>query len=95
MTQIGESVNVSPISEEEADGLYVLHFQLVDDAGNPIKNVDYKTVKAGTSAEPLHIADNRTSVNGTTTIVSTEKNEEIDFYIVWAKLTINKGFIKR
>ncbi len=94
MTQIGEGVHVASASDEEVDDLYFLRFQLVDENAKPIKNIPFKTVKSGQSADPLHIADGRTAPDGKTPIVSTIKDEEIDFYLVWAKLKVNKGFFK-
>ena len=94
MTQIGEGCTTTSINTEDVDSLYFLRFRLIDEIYQPIANIAYKTVKAGLSAEPLHIADGKTTLDGTTNIVSVTKNEEIDFYIVWAKLTVNKGFLK-
>lgn len=94
MTQVGEGVSVATISEEDVEGLYFLRYILLDENGKPIAGVPYKTVKAGSSAKPQHIADGKTARNGTTTIVSSTKDEEIDFYIAWAKLKVNKGFFK-
>ena len=94
MTEIGEGISVNSSSEQDVDDLFLLRFKLLDENGLPIKNVPYKTVEAGASAEPLHIADGETTQSGITEIVSRTQDEEIDFYIVWAKLTINKGFFK-
>ena len=96
MTQLGESVSVAAPFKDAKDpqGSYFFRFKLLDENGKPITNVLYKTVKSGASAKPLHIADGKTLTNGATGIVSTKKDEEIDFYIVWAKLKVNKGFLK-
>jgi hypothetical protein len=93
MTQMGEG-SASAAIELEENGLYFLYYQLVDENGRPLKNIPYKTVQVGASAEPAHIADGETNTQGKTFVVSTEKDEEIDCYLVWAKLTINKGFFK-
>lgn len=93
MTQCGESAYVASSTDDETENAF-LRFQLIDESGNPICSVPYKTVKSGESADPLHIPDGKTSLHGNTTIVSTVLGEEIDFYIVWAKLIVNKGFLK-
>ncbi len=95
MTQVGEGVEVTqPMDDIEADGLYLLRFMLEDKQGNPIPRIPYKTVLKGSSAEPLHIADGKTTQTGLTPIVSSVRNEEVDFYIAWTKLTVNKGWLK-
>ena len=95
MTQIGEgSFKDDELKADAVDDLYLLRFKIIDEGGRPIIKLPFKTVKTGTSAEPLHIADGITDYNGSTPIVSTTKNESIDFHIVWAKLNINKDCFK-
>ncbi len=96
MTEIGEAVSITSDNdnEDEVEDLFRLRFQLLAENGAPVKGIPYKTIQSGKSAEPLHIDDARTSFLGITDIVSTTENEEIDFYIVWAKLTINTSWIK-
>lgn len=92
--QVGEAVSVATIDEEDA-GLFFMRFKLVDDAGKGVANIPFKTVKAGASKEPLHIADGRTAKTGITNIISSVEGEAIDFYVSWAKLKVNEGFLKR
>ena len=75
------------IEEEEPD--YSLHFQVIDELGQPLKGIDYKTLPAG-NQDALHQTDEKTDRRGKTPTVSTEKNESIDFHLVWAKLKTNK-----
>jgi len=94
MTQLGEGVDVSSFTDEEEEGLFRLRFILLDGNGEAVSGVRFKTVKSGTSADPLHLADGETSFNGMTPVVSRTKDEEVDFFIAWAKLEVNKGFFK-
>ena len=95
MAELGEGVAVTQIADEEdAEDIYALYFKLVDEGGNPLKDIPYKTVVAGTSAEPLHIEDAETLRDGRTFVASSTKDEEIDFYFVWSKLRVNTGFLK-
>jgi hypothetical protein len=97
MTQVGEGVNVATIAQEtgeDIEDINVLRFKLVDDNGKAVSDIPYKTVKKGESAEPLHITYTKTSFKGLTQAVSTTNDEEIDFYLVWAKLTVDKSFFK-
>ena len=95
MTQIGEGAfKDDDLTADAVDDLYMLRFKVIDEGAKPLIKLPFKTVKSGTSAEPLHIADGITNYDGLTPIVSTKKNESVDFYIVWAKLNINKDFFK-
>lgn len=94
MTQLGESAFVAPPVGEENVETSMLMYMLVDNLSQPITGIDYKTVLAGDSAAPLHEASGATALSGKTRIVSTTAGEQIDFYIVWAKLEVNKGFLK-
>lgn len=76
------------IEVEEDIPVYSLIFRLVDKLGQPLKKIAYKTLPAGNQGA-LHQADGKTNYHGETAIVSTEQNESIDFYLVWAELTIN------
>lgn len=74
-----EDVNVEPI--------YILRFEFIDELGQPIKGIDYKTLPAG-KKDDLHIADNKTNTFGKTFVASTTKDESIDCYIAWNKFSV-------
>jgi len=94
MTQLGEGVHCATIAVDDVEGINVLFFKLVDANGKPLRNIPYKLVKSGASAEPTHLAQGKTNSKGKTTVASTTNDEEIDFYVTWAKLKMNKGFLK-
>lgn len=94
LTAMGAAAVAARNTNQDTNESYLLRFKMLDKNGRAIANLPYKTVKTGTSAQPLHIADAKTPSNGLTTAVSTTKNEEIDLYIVWAKLTVNKSYLK-
>jgi len=74
------------IEEEEPD--YSLDFQVIDELGQPLKKIDYKTLPAG-NQDALHQANGKTNHQGATPIVATEQHDSIDFHFVWAELKIN------
>lgn len=81
-------------SKDVSEETYSLCYQFQDENGQPIAKLPYKTALAGESVKQLHIADSKTSQKGKTAPVSTTQNEEIDLYIVWAKLQVNTDFLK-
>lgn len=74
-----EDVTVEPI--------YTLHFEFIDELGQPIKGIEYKTLPAG-QKDNLHLADNKTNTFGKTFLASITQNESIDCYIAWNKFTV-------
>ena len=66
--------------------IYTLRFEFIDELGQQIKGLEYKTLPAG-QKQDLHIADAKTNVYGKTFIVSTEQNESVDCYATWEKFS--------
>lgn len=66
------------------DPIYTLRFEFIDELGQQIKKLPYKTLPAG-QKENLHLADAKTNVHGKTFIASIEQNESVDCYIAWEK----------
>ncbi len=85
----GGSTSASIIDVEDAttETFYTLRFEFVDELGQPVKGISYKTVPAGQKSD-LHIADNKTNIFGRTLVSSTTQNEKIDCYIVWDKFKV-------
>lgn len=78
------------IEVEEAVPAYSLLFQLIDKLGQPLKKIPWKALPAG-HQKALHQTDKKTDNRGKTPVVSTEQNESIDFYLVWADLKVTKN----
>lgn len=70
--------------EIEVESNYTLRFEFIDELGQPIKGINYKTLPAG-SKEDLHLPSGKTSLYGKTFIASIEQNESIDCYVAWNK----------
>ena len=87
-TKYGAATAPVAIAEEEDDLIYTLCFQVKDEFGQPLKRIAYKVLPAG-NRDALHQADGKTGSQGKTPIVSTDKNEGMDFYFVWAELKTN------
>jgi len=87
-TNYGAATAPVAFAEEEDDLIYTLCFQVIDELGQPLKRIAYKVLPAG-NRDALHQADGKTDSQGKTPIVSTEKNEGMGFYFVWAELKTN------
>jgi len=91
VTELGE-----PTFEEASsvDTSATLRFRMILRDGSTISNFPYKTLRAGTPNTDSHVKDNVTEHLGRTAIVSTKKGERVDFYLVWARVEVNKSFFK-
>jgi len=78
------------VENKTIEPIYTLRFEFLDELGQQVKGIGYKTVPAG-QKENLHIADAKTNVYGKTFIVSTEQNESVDCYIAWGKFTATEN----
>lgn len=74
------------VEDTELESVYLLRFQFVDELGQQVKNVPYKTLPAGEKKD-LHIPDAKTDLYGKTFIASSVKDESIDCYISWKKFS--------
>ncbi len=85
----GAATGATTIKVEDAavESIYLLRFEFIDELGQPIKGIHYKTLPAG-QKEDLHIADNKTNTFGKTFVSSTTQNESIDCYIAWNKFNV-------
>ncbi|MCF6260970.1 MAG: DUF4150 domain-containing protein [Gammaproteobacteria bacterium] len=88
-TNYGAATSPVAINDEE-NLIYTLCFQVIDKLGQPLKKIAYKTLPAG-NQDALHQADGKTDSHGKTPVVSTEKNESMDFYLVWADVKTHKN----
>lgn len=70
----------------ESESIYTLRFEFIDELGQPVHGLDYKTLPAG-QKENLDQADGKSSIYGKTFVCSTEQNESIDCYLVWSKFS--------
>lgn len=77
------------VSENDVkpESIYTLRFEFIDELGQPVKGLDYKTLPAG-QKEELDEASGKSSAYGKTYICSTEQNESIDCYLVWSKFRV-------
>lgn len=73
-------------SEQEGkfEDIYTLRFEFVDELGQPVKGIPYKTLPAGQKND-WHIADNKTNGFGKTNVASTKQGESVDCFIAWSK----------
>lgn len=74
------------MEEVEAVSNYILRFEFVDELGQPLKGIRYKTLPAGEKKD-LHKADGKANRYGKTFFASTQQDESIDCYIVWDALS--------
>ncbi len=70
--------------EAKFEETFTLRFEFVDELGQPVKGVPYKTLPTG-QKDGWHLADTKTNGFGKTTLASTKKDEKIDCFIAWAK----------
>ncbi len=70
----------------ESESIYTLRFEFIDELGQPVHGLDYKTLPAG-QKENLDQADGKSSIYGKTFVCSTEQNESMDCYLVWSKFS--------
>lgn len=75
--------------------VYELRFQLVDEAGQPVHQrapsstgFPYKALPSGTPNSNPQRSDARTDGDGKTEVVSTQRDERVDFYLCWSKLMV-------
>lgn len=83
---MGAATAPAQIEEEEAEGIYTLSFQFVDELGQPVPGIEYKTRLAG-SADKADQIGGRSDTLGRTRIASTTKGETVECYLVWDKFT--------
>lgn len=86
---LGAATAPAAIADEsaEVEDIFLLHFVVRDELGQPIKGIPYKTLPAG-QKEDLHKPVGKTNVYGKTFIASTEQGESIDCYIAWKKFKV-------
>jgi len=79
------------VEDKELDDVYTLHFEALDSLGQPVKGIPYAlTPKGGqpNSSQP----EGRTNAFGRSELASDTPGEEVDFHIVWKKVTVkNEG----
>ena len=96
---------VKDLSSSSVLGSYAISFSLVAFlilslrewlyAGNPLRVADhvggipYKTMPVGEKNKMAHIKDDLTNEHSLTEVVSTVRDEKIDFYLVWTKLQVD------
>lgn len=73
---------------------FQLRFELMTETGVAVSDAPYKTALSGSAVDDLHLEDAKTDASGQTAVVSETSGEAIDFYLVWAKVKVNKGFLK-
>ncbi len=76
------SLSNAQLEYEDIEPIYTLRFEFIDELGQPVKGIRYKTLPAG-QKEDLHIPKGKTNIYGKTFLASTQKDESIDCYIVW------------
>ena len=88
---LGATASVAAAKTDDAtvDSIYTLRFEFIDELGQPIKGLAYKTLPAG-KTENLHEASGKTNLYGKTFVCSTEQNESIDCYLVWQKFHVKE-----
>lgn len=82
----------NPDSDSSVDDSFTLRFVFRDELGQPLKNIQYKTLPKGDRTK-LHEADGKSNMFGNTHICSIEKDESIDCFLVWQKFTPSDGEI--
>lgn len=89
---MGAATNVSEnnLKLGEVESIYTLRFEFIDELGQPVKGLDYKTLPAG-GKEQLDQAIGKSNVYGKTFVCSTEQNESIDCYLVWSKFRVKEN----
>lgn len=85
---LGAPTTVSELNLKagEVESIYTLRFEFIDELGQPVRGLDYKTLPAGQQQE-LGQANGKSNVYGKTFVCSTEQNESIDCYLVWQKFS--------
>jgi len=80
----------SPVEIDVEEPPCALRFQVINELGQPVKGMIYKTPSAG-NQDALHQEDGKTDGHGETFIVTTEENESMDFHFAWADLETDKN----
>lgn len=80
------SVSELDLKPGEVEQIYTLRFEFIDELGQPVQGLAYKTLPAG-QKQDLDQAKGKSNVYGKTYVCSTEQNESIDCYLVWDKFT--------
>ncbi|PUA27502.1 MAG: hypothetical protein B0W54_13100 [Cellvibrio sp. 79] len=80
------TVNELNLKPGEVESIYTLRFEFIDELGQPVHGLNYKTLPAG-QKEDLDQGNGKSNVFGKTFVCSTEQNESIDCYLVWHKFS--------
>lgn len=80
------TVNEINLKPGEVESIYTLRFEFIDELGQPVHGLHYKTLPAG-QKQDLDQGNGKSNVFGKTFVCSTEQNESIDCYLVWPKFS--------
>lgn len=76
----------------KVEPVYALRFELKDELGQAIQGIPYKVVRKGLADKALaHIADDFSSYDGKTPILSKIAGESFDYHTVWSKVSTTKA----
>lgn len=82
--QLMKATNVKPV--------FALRFEAKDLLGNPVKGLPFRIVSKGLATDgKAHIADDVTSYDGKTNVVSRNQGESFDYHFVWPKVSTTRA----
>lgn len=84
---MGAATAPAAIEEEEVEGIYLLTFQFVDELGQPVTGIHYKTC-LGDNACSTEEVKGLSNGMGRTQIASTTKGETVECHLVWDEFTV-------